>query len=50
MIKEIFRLEYEALRGKIGEVDEHWLSESKNRIKLFYDVIKDQFIFERMKR
>ena len=30
-------IENEALRGKLGEVDEKWLGESKNRIKLSYD-------------
>jgi 3-deoxy-D-manno-octulosonate 8-phosphate phosphatase KdsC-like HAD superfamily phosphatase len=36
---EIFDLgvENEVLRDKIGEVDEKWLSESKNRIKLSYN-------------
>jgi hypothetical protein len=29
-------VENEALRGKLGEVDEKWLSESKNRIKLWW--------------
>jgi hypothetical protein len=50
---EIFDLgvENEALRDKIGEVDEKWLSESKNRIKLSYnDEKKNKFILERMKR
>jgi hypothetical protein len=44
-------VENEALRGKIGEVDEKWLSESKNRIKLSYnDAKKNKFILERMRR
>ena len=50
---EIFDLgvENEALRDKIGEVDEKWLSESKNRIKLSYnDAKKNKFILERMRR
>jgi hypothetical protein len=50
---EIFDLgvENEALRDKIGEVDEKWLSESKNRIKLSYnDAKKNEFILERMRR
>jgi hypothetical protein len=50
---EIFDLgvKNEALRDKIGEVDEKWLSESKNRIKLSYnDTNKNKFILERMKR
>ncbi len=50
---EIFDLgvENEALRDKIGEVDEKWLSESKNRIKLSYDdAKKNKFILERMGR
>ena len=50
---EIFDLgvENEALRDKIGEVDEKWLGESKNRIKLSYDdARKNKFILERMKR
>jgi hypothetical protein len=50
---EIFDLgvENEALRDKIEEVDEKWLSESKNRIKLSYnDAKKNKFILERMRR
>ena len=44
-------IENEALRDKLGEVDEKWLSESKIRIKLSYDdVRKNKFILERMKR
>jgi hypothetical protein len=44
-------IENEALRGKLGEVDEKWLSESKNRIKLSYDdERKNKFTLERMKR
>jgi hypothetical protein len=52
MCDEIFDLgvENEALRDKIGEVDEKWLSESKNRIKLSYNEKKNKFILERMKR
>ncbi len=49
MGEEIFDLgvENEALRDKIGEVDEKWLSESKNRIKLSYDdEKKNKFILE----
>jgi hypothetical protein len=30
-------VENEVLRGKLGEVDDKWLGESKNRIKLSYD-------------
>jgi hypothetical protein len=37
VIKFLFRVENEALRRKLGEVDEKWLDESKNRIKLSYD-------------
>jgi hypothetical protein len=47
---EIFDLgvENEALRDKIGEVDEKCLSESKNRIKLSYDdARKKKFILEK---
>ncbi len=45
-----FGVENEALRGKLGEVDEKWLSESKTRIKLSYDdTRKKRFILERMK-
>jgi hypothetical protein len=50
---EIFDLgvENEALRGKLGEVDEKWSGESKNRIKVSYDdARKNRFILERMKR
>jgi hypothetical protein len=50
---EIFDLgvENEALRDKIGEVDEKWLNESKSRIKLSYnDAKKNKFILERMRR
>ncbi len=50
---EIFELgiENETLREKIGEVDEKWLQESKERNKLIYDdTSKNQFILERMKR
>lgn len=50
---EIFDLgvENEALRDKLGEVDEKWLGESKNKIKLSYnDSRKNKFILERMKR
>ena len=44
-------VENEVLRDKIGEVDEKWLSESKNRIKLAYnDAKKNKFILERMRR
>ncbi len=53
MVDDIFDLgvENEALRGKLGEVDEKWLGESKNRIKLSYDdTRKNRFILERMKR
>ncbi len=53
MGEDIFDLgvENEALRGKLGEVDEKWLSESKTRIKLSYDdARKNWFILERMKR
>ena len=44
MGEEIFDLgvENEALRDKIGEVDEKWLSESKNRIKLSYNDAKKE--------
>jgi hypothetical protein len=50
---EIFdlRVENEALKGKLGEANEKWLSESKTRIKLSYDnAKKNLFILERMKR
>jgi len=50
---EIFDLgvENEASGDKIGEIDEKWLSESKNRIKLSYDdAKKNKFILERMRR
>jgi len=44
-------IENEALRGKLGQVDEKWLNESKNRIKLSYDdTKKNQLILKRMKR
>jgi hypothetical protein len=44
-------IENKALREKLGEVDEKWLGESKNRIKLSYDdARKNKFILERMKR
>ncbi len=52
MDDDIFDLgiENEALRGELREVEEKWLSESKNRIKLSYDdVRKNRFILE-MKR
>jgi hypothetical protein len=44
---DIFDLgvENETLRGKLGEVDEKWLDESKNRIKLSHDdARKNRFI------
>ncbi len=45
-----FGVENEALRGKLGEVDEKWLNESKNRIKLSYDdARKNWLILERMR-
>ncbi len=45
------RAENEALTGKLGDVDEKWLGESKNRIKLSYDdVRKNLFILQRMKQ
>ena len=50
---EIFDLgvENEALREKIGEVDEKRLGESKNIIKLSYDdARKNKFILEKMRR
>ncbi len=53
MEDEMFDLgvENEALRGKMGEVNEKWLGESKSIIKLSYDdARKNQFILERMKR
>ena len=44
-------VENEALRDKIRVIDEKWLSESKNRIKLSYnDAKKNKFILERMRR
>jgi len=44
-------IENEALRCKLGKVDEKWLGESKNQIKLSYDgVEKNKFILDRMKR
>jgi hypothetical protein len=52
LLRYIFDLgiENEALRSKL-EVDEKWLSEFKNRIKLSYDdVRKNKFILERMRR
>ena len=41
---EVFNLgiENEALRDKIGEVDEKWLNDSKNRIKLDYNDKKNK--------
>ncbi len=50
---DIFDLgvENNALRGKLGVVDEKWLNESKDRIKLTYDDDrKNKFILDRMKR
>ena len=50
---EIFELgiENKALRDELGEVDEKWLNESKNRIKFTYDdAKKNEFILERMRR
>lgn len=50
---EIFDLgvENKALRDEIGQIDEMWLKESKNRIKLQYDdAKKNKFILERMRR
>jgi len=50
---DIFELgvENKALSGKLGEVDEKWLGECKNRIRLSYDdARKNHFILERMKR
>ena len=48
---EIFDLgvENEALIDKIGEVDEKWLSESKNRIKLSYDDARKNVYFRENK-
>jgi hypothetical protein len=44
-------IENEALRRKLGEIDEKWLGESKNRIKVSYDdARKNKFILESMKR
>ncbi len=44
-------IENEALRRKLGEIDQKWLGESKNRIKVSYDdARKNKFILERMKR
>ena len=44
-------IENEALKGKLGEVDEKWLSDSKDKKKLFYDDAKNnKFILERMRR
>jgi hypothetical protein len=44
-------IENEAFRRKLGEVDEKWLSKSKNRIKVSYDdARKNEFILERMER
>ena len=51
--EEIFDLgvENETLRGKLGEIDEKWLDESKNRIKWSHnDARKNKFILENMKR
>ncbi len=52
MGNDIFDLGFnQALRGKLGEVNEKWLNKSKNRIKLTYDdARKSRFILERMKR
>jgi len=53
MGNDIFDLgvDNQALRGKLGEVNEKWLNKSKIRIKLTYDdVRKSRFILERMKR
>ena len=50
---EIFDLgiENETLREKLGDVDEKWLSETKQRNKLSYnDEAKKKFILERMKK
>jgi hypothetical protein len=50
---DIFDLgvENNALRGKLGVVDEKWLNDSKDRIKLTYDDDrKNKFILDRMKR
>ena len=49
---EIFDLgiENEALRDKVGEVDEKWLNDSKNRIKLNYnDDKRNKYILEERK-
>ncbi len=44
-------IENEVLRDKFGDVNEKWLSESKNKKLLDYDSEKKkQFIMTRMKR
>ncbi len=44
-------IENEALRRKLGEVDNKWLNESNNRIKFSYgNARKDQFFVGRIKR
>ncbi len=38
-------VENEQLRGRLGKVDEKWLGESKNRIKLSYDDVRKNSLF-----
>ncbi len=40
-------LENKALRCKLGEVDEKWLNESENRIKLTYDDVTKKQVYLR---
>jgi hypothetical protein len=41
----------ETLREKLGDIDEKWLSEAKQRNKLFYnDEAKKKYILQRMKK
>jgi hypothetical protein len=53
MADDIFDLDIEnkTLRDRIGEVDEKWLHESKEKMKLsFSDERKNKLILDRMKR
>ena len=53
MADDIFDLDIEnkTLRDKMGEVDEKWLQESKEKMKLtFNDERRNKLILERMKR
>ncbi len=42
-------VENEALRGKLGEVDEKWLSESKTRIN-YLMMVREKIDSEKMKK